>query len=33
MGNGESKKYLWTEKAMSDAMAYVLYDQAEPLPE
>ena len=29
---GESKKYLWTEKAMNDAIAYVLYDQGEPLP-
>jgi REP element-mobilizing transposase RayT len=30
---GESKKYLWTEKELSDAIAYVLYDQGEPLPE
>ncbi|MGI9068303.1 MAG: transposase [Pyrinomonadaceae bacterium] len=30
---GESKKYLWTEKALADAIAYVLYDQGEPLPE
>jgi REP element-mobilizing transposase RayT len=28
---GESKKYLWTDKAMGDAIAYVLYDQGEPL--
>jgi REP element-mobilizing transposase RayT len=27
----ESKRYLWTEKALSDAIAYVLYDQGEPL--
>jgi REP element-mobilizing transposase RayT len=30
---GGSKKYLWTEKALRDAIAYVLYDQGEPLPE
>jgi len=28
-----SKKYLWTEKQLHDAIAYVLYDQGEPLPE
>ena len=28
----ESKKYLWTEKDLIDAIAYVLYDQGEPLP-
>jgi REP element-mobilizing transposase RayT len=28
---GESKKYLWTEKALTDAIAYVRYDQGEPL--
>ena len=28
----ESKKYLWTEKELMDAIAYVLYDQGEPLP-
>ena len=27
----ESKKYLWTEKDLMDAIAYVLYDQGEPL--
>jgi REP element-mobilizing transposase RayT len=26
-----SKKYLWTEKALLDAIAYVMYDQGEPL--
>ena len=26
-----SKKYLWTEKALVDAIAYVMYDQGEPL--
>ena len=26
-----SKKYLWTEKALADAIAYVMYDQGEPL--
>lgn len=26
-----SKKYLWTEKALSDAIAYVIFDQGEPL--
>jgi len=31
--SGGSKKYLWTEKALTDAIAYVLYDQGEPLPE
>ncbi len=30
---GGSKQYLWTEKELSDAIAYVLYDQGEPLPE
>ena len=30
--SGESKRYLWTEKSMSAAIAYVLYDQGEPLP-
>jgi REP element-mobilizing transposase RayT len=33
VSGGSSKKYLWTEKAMSNAIAYVLYDQGEPLPE
>ncbi len=28
-----SKRYLWTEKQLLDAIAYVLYDQGEPLPE
>ncbi len=28
-----SKRYLWTEKQLFDAIAYVLYDQGEPLPE
>ncbi|MCM3871610.1 MAG: transposase [Pyrinomonadaceae bacterium] len=27
-----SKRRLWTEKQVSDAVAYVLYDQGEPLP-
>ena len=27
-----SKKYLWTEKELADAIAYVEYDQGEPLP-
>jgi REP element-mobilizing transposase RayT len=31
--SGGSKKYLWNEKALMDAIAYVLYDQGEPLPE
>ena len=26
-----SKRYLWTEKALNDAIAYVKYDQGEPL--
>ena len=26
-----SKRYLWTEKQLDDAIAYVLYDQGEPL--
>jgi REP element-mobilizing transposase RayT len=26
-----SKKYLWTEKELADAIAYVTYDQGEPL--
>lgn len=26
-----SKKYLWTEKALDDSIAYVMYDQGEPL--
>ncbi len=30
---GGSKKYLWTEEALSKAIAYVLFDQGEPLPE
>jgi REP element-mobilizing transposase RayT len=30
---GESKEYLWTEKSLTEAIAYVLYDQGEPLPE
>jgi len=30
---GGSQKYLWTEKDLSNAIAYVLYDQGEPLPE
>jgi REP element-mobilizing transposase RayT len=33
VSGGESKRYLWTEKALLDAIAYVLYDQGEPLPE
>jgi REP element-mobilizing transposase RayT len=33
LGGGGSKKYLWTEKALSDAIAYVMYDQGEPLKE
>jgi REP element-mobilizing transposase RayT len=28
-----SKRYLWTEKQLNDAIAYVLYDQGSPLPE
>jgi len=28
-----SKKYLWTETDLDNAIAYVLYDQGEPLPE
>ncbi len=28
-----SKRYLWTEEQLCDAIAYVLYDQGEPLPE
>ncbi len=28
---GGSKKYLWTEKDLNDAVAYVEYDQGEPL--
>jgi len=28
---GGSKKYLWTEKEVADAIAYVEYDQGEPL--
>ena len=37
-GNGSpwayrgSKRYLWTEKELLDAIAYVMYDQSEPLP-
>jgi len=27
-----SKKYLWTEKELVDAIAYVQFDQGEPLP-
>ncbi len=27
-----SKKYLWTEKELADAIAYVENDQGEPLP-
>jgi hypothetical protein len=27
-----SKRRLWTEKDLLDAIAYVLYDQGEPLP-
>ena len=26
-----SKRYLWTEKQLDDAIAYVMYDQGEPL--
>jgi REP element-mobilizing transposase RayT len=26
-----SKKYLWTEKQLNNAIAYVQYDQGEPL--
>jgi REP element-mobilizing transposase RayT len=28
-----SRRYLWTEKELLDAIAYVLYDQGEPLDE
>jgi REP element-mobilizing transposase RayT len=28
-----SKRYLWTEQQLCDAIAYVLYDQGEPLTE
>jgi len=28
---GGSTKYLWTEAALSNAIAYVMYDQGEPL--
>ena len=28
---GGSKRYLWTEKQLADAIAYVQYDQGEPL--
>jgi REP element-mobilizing transposase RayT len=28
-----SRRFLWTEKSLMDAIAYVLYDQGEPLPE
>jgi len=28
-----SKRRLWTEKQLLDAIAYVLYDQGEPLPQ
>ena len=28
---GGSKRYLWTEKDLDNAIAYVLYDQGEPL--
>ena len=28
-----SKRYLWTEKELNDAIAYVRYDQGEPLPD
>jgi REP element-mobilizing transposase RayT len=31
VGGGGSKKYLWTEKSLADAIAYVLYDQGESL--
>ena len=27
-----SKRYLWTEQDLLNAIAYVLYDQGEPLP-
>jgi REP element-mobilizing transposase RayT len=27
-----SKRHLWTERQVTDAVAYVLYDQGEPLP-
>jgi REP element-mobilizing transposase RayT len=27
-----SKRYLWNERALLEAIAYVLYDQGEPLP-
>jgi len=29
---GGSKRYLWNEQAHGNAIAYVLYDQGEPLP-
>ena len=28
---GGSKKYLWTDKELANAIAYVQYDQGEPL--
>jgi len=28
---GGSKKYLWTERQLNNAIAYVMYDQGEPL--
>jgi REP element-mobilizing transposase RayT len=28
---GGSKKYLWTERELNNAIAYVMYDQGEPL--
>jgi hypothetical protein len=29
---GGSKKYLWTERELNNAIAYVMYEQGEPLP-
>ena len=31
VGGGGSKRYLWTEKSLSNAIAYVLYEQGESL--
>ena len=30
--DGGSKKWLWTEKELSNAIDYVLYEQGDPLP-
>jgi hypothetical protein len=29
--HGGSGRYLWTEQELSNAVAYVMYDQGEPL--